>query len=111
MEYNHNIFVIILSHISCAFVFILNVFRLLFFIANTIETIYFLPVPAGYRGTFFRFLWPKMTDFAVAFLKICSDICGISYCFAVKIYHRQHSSNTVIHFLISRTIVGLQANI
>ncbi len=47
---------------------------------------------------FFWFLRPKMTDFAVAFLKICGDTCGISYCFAVKIYHGQHSSNIVITF-------------
>ncbi len=53
----------------------------------------------------------KMTDFAVAFLKICGDICGISYCFAVKIYHGQHSSNIDITFLTSRTIIGLQTNI
>ncbi len=52
-----------------------------------------------------------MTDFAAAFLQICSDICGISYCFAVKIYHGQHSSNIVITFLTSRTIVRLQTNI
>ncbi len=57
------------------------------------------------------FLRPKITDFAVAFLKICSNNCGISYCFAVKIYHRQHSSNIVMTFLTSRTIVGLQTNI
>ncbi len=57
------------------------------------------------------FLWPKMTDFAAAFLKICSEICGISYCLAVKICHGQHASNIVITFLTSRTIVGLQINI
>ncbi len=71
----------------------------------------YLSVPPGFCGTFFRFLWPKMTDFAAAFLKICSNICGISYCFAVKIYHRQHSFNIVMTFLTSRTIVGLQTNI
>ncbi len=60
---------------------------------------------------FFRFLQPKMTAFAVTFLKICGDICSISYCFAVKIYHGQHSSNIVITFLTSRTILGLQTNI
>ncbi len=71
----------------------------------------FKSVPPGFRRTFFWFLRPKKTDFAVAFLKICIDICGISYCFAVKIYHGQHSSNMVITFLTSRTIVGLQTNI
>ncbi len=68
-------------------------------------------VPPGFCRTFFRFLQPKMTNFAAAFLKFCGDICGISYSFAVKIYHGQHSSNIVITFLTSRTIVGLQTNI
>ncbi len=68
-------------------------------------------VPTGFRETFFNFLQPKMTDFAAAFLKICSDICGNFDSFAVKIYHRQHSSNIVIAFLTSRTIVGLQNKI
>ncbi len=67
--------------------------------------------PSGISWAFFRFLWPKRTDFAAAYLKMCGDICGISYCFAVKIYHGQHSSNIVITFLTSRTIVGLQTNI
>ncbi len=49
--------------------------------------IFLCTVPPGFRGTFFRFLQPKITDFAAAFLKIRGDICGISYCFAVKIYH------------------------
>ncbi len=44
-------------------------------------------------------------------LKFCDDICSISYCYAVKIYHGQHSSNIVMPFLTSRTIVGLQSNI
>ncbi len=70
-----------------------------------------MSVPPGFHRTFFWFLRPKITDIAVAFLKICSDICGISYCFAVKICHGQHSSNIVITFLTSRTIVGLQTNI
>ncbi len=56
-------------------------------------------------------LRPKITDLSVAFLKICDDTCGISYCFAVKIYHGQHSSNIVITFLTWRIIVGLQTNI
>ncbi len=64
------------------------------------------PVSRGFRGTFFRFVRPKMTDIAAAFLKIC-----VSYCFAVKIYHRQHSFNIVMTFLTSRTIVGLQTSI
>ncbi len=51
----------------------------------------YIAVPPGFCVTFFRFLRPKMTDFAAAFLKICGDICGISYCFSVKIYHGQHS--------------------
>ncbi len=64
------------------------------------------PVSRGFHGTFFRFVWLKMTDIAAAFLKIC-----VSYCVAVKIYHRQHSSNTVMTFLTSRPIVGLQTSI
>ncbi len=56
-------------------------------------------------GLFSDFLRPKITDFAVAFLK------KNSYCFAVKIYHRQHSSKIVMTFLTSRTIVGFQTNI
>ncbi len=67
--------------------------------------------PSRISRDFFRFLWPKMTDFAVAFLKICGDICGISYCFSVKIYHGQHSSNIVITIVTSRTIIGLQTSI
>ncbi len=47
-----------------------------------------------------------MNDIAAAFLKIC-----VSYCFAVKIYHRQHSSNIVMTFLTSRPILGLQTSI
>ncbi len=53
--------------------------------------IYIYIVPPGFRRTFFWFLRPKMTDFSAAFLQICS----ISYCFAVKIYHGQHSSYIV----------------
>ncbi len=53
-----------------------------------------MSVPPGFRRTYFRFLRPTMTDFAAAFLKIC----GISYCFAVKIYHGQHSSNIFYNF-------------
>ncbi len=69
---------------------------------------YIKAVPPGFSGNFFlRFLRPKMTDFAAAFL----NICEISCCFAVKIYHGQHYSNVVITFLTSRTIVGLQINI
>ncbi len=64
-------------------------------------------VPPGFRGTFFRILLPKMTDLAAASLKICCNICGISYCFAVKIYHRQHSSNILTLVIF----VGLQTNI
>ncbi len=60
---------------------------------------------------FFRFLRPKITNFAAAFLKICGDICAISNCFSVKIYHGQHSSNFVITFLTLRTIAGLQNSI
>ncbi len=67
--------------------------------------------PSRISWDFFKFLWPKMTDFAAAFLKICGDICGISYCFTVKIYHGQHSSNIAITFVTSRTIIGLQNNI
>ncbi len=52
----------------------------------------------------YLFVRTKMTDFAAAFLKFCDDICGISYCYAVKIYHGQHSSNIVMPFLTSRTI-------
>ncbi len=62
------------------------------------------PVSRGFREDFF--LRPKMTDIAAAFLKIC-----VSYCFAVKIYHRQHSSSIVMTFLTSRPIVGLQTSI
>ncbi len=36
-------------------------------------SIYIYIVPPGFRGTFFRFLRPKMTDFSAAFLKICSE--------------------------------------
>ncbi len=64
------------------------------------------PVSRGFRVTFFRFVQPKMTDIAAAFLKIC-----VSYCFAVKIYHRQHSSNIVMTFLTWRPVVGLQTSI
>ncbi len=64
------------------------------------------PVSQGFCGTSFRFVRPKMTDIAAAFLQIC-----VSYCFAVKIYHRQHSSNIVMTFLTARPIVGLQTNI
>ncbi len=68
-------------------------------------------VPPGFRGTFDRFFRLKITDFAAAFLKTCGDIFGISYCFALKIYHGQHFSNIVITFMTSRTIIWLQTNI
>ncbi len=55
-----------------------------------------------FAGLFSDFCGLKITDFAAASLKICVS------CFAVKIYHGQHSSNIVITFLTSRTIVGLQ---
>ncbi len=58
-----------------------------------------------FAGLFSDFCGLKTTDFAAAFLKICVS------CFAVKIYHGQHSSKIVITFLTSRTIVGLQTNI
>ncbi len=79
--------------------------------ATHLVHIILFPVPPGFCGTFFCFLQPKRTDFAAALLKICGEICDISYCFAVKTYHGQHSSNIVIMFLTLRTIVGLQANI
>ncbi len=42
---------------------------------------------------FFWFLRHKMTEFAVAFLKICSNVWSFCRCcFATKIYHRQHDS-------------------
>ncbi len=44
-------------------------------------------------------------------VSIYSDIWGISYSFAVKIYHGQHSCNIVMTFLTLRTIVGLQTKI
>ncbi len=46
--------------------------------------------------------------FCSSFSQICGDICAISNCFSVKIYHGQHSSNFVITFLTLRTIAGLQ---
>ncbi len=64
-------------------------------------------VPTGFRRIFSDFCSLKLLFLHRLFFKICS----ISYCFAVKIYHGQHSSNIVITFLTSRTIVGLQTNI
>ncbi len=90
-----------------------SIFSFTFFIKSLLYAFcykknkYIKAVPPGFSGTFFRFLRPKMTDFAAAFL----NICDISCCFAVKIYHGQHYSNVVITFLTSRTIVGLQINI